>query len=274
MIVEEIEEALPKILKAMKEDKTKNKLAESKNNHHEENHSPNADNSSNNDEEVRKKSKIKKGCAFHAFQGCKTLEYAGNEGAVAALRWLEKTESVISISKCADEAMVLYASNLLKMKHCNGGIRSFKPWVDTRHMPWNGRNSKKWMKGRQGKWPRELRKTRKVILLRKEEISLPKEDLIFLSLNVKSARKGILENASSRKFTVISTGHFKSIFPKLNQAGSSGAKANEGNKKNVRAFVLDTRDATAVPDVVTGHILPMQLMPMILAGFDVVLGMD
>ncbi|KAI3813855.1 hypothetical protein L1987_18590 [Smallanthus sonchifolius] len=30
-----------------------------------------------------------------------------------------------------------------------------------------------------------------------------------------------------------------------------GAKANEGNKKNVRAFVLNTRDATAVPDAVT-----------------------
>ncbi|KAI3825268.1 hypothetical protein L1987_06749 [Smallanthus sonchifolius] len=33
---------------------------------------------------------------------------------MATLRWLEKTESVIAINKCADENMVLYASNLFK----------------------------------------------------------------------------------------------------------------------------------------------------------------
>ncbi|KAI3813852.1 hypothetical protein L1987_18587 [Smallanthus sonchifolius] len=86
MVAEGIEEALPKILKAMKEDKLKNKVAESKNYHHKENHSSNGDNSNSDSE----------------------------KGAVAALRWLEKTESVISIIKCADEDMVLYASNLFK----------------------------------------------------------------------------------------------------------------------------------------------------------------
>ncbi|KAI3811176.1 hypothetical protein L1987_20894 [Smallanthus sonchifolius] len=113
MVVEGIEETLPKILKAMKEDKAKNKLVESKNNR-EENYSSNGDNSDSDNEETSKKRKRKKGCTFRAFQGCKPLEYAGNEGAFVALRWLEKTEYVISISKCADKDMVLYASNLFK----------------------------------------------------------------------------------------------------------------------------------------------------------------
>ncbi|KAD2392772.1 hypothetical protein E3N88_39749 [Mikania micrantha] len=45
---------------------------------------------------------------------CKPPEFAGTEGAVVALRWLETIEAVIAISKCAEEDMVLYASNSFK----------------------------------------------------------------------------------------------------------------------------------------------------------------
>ena len=35
------------------------------------------------------------GCTYKEFLACKPAEFAGNEGATAALRWLEKTKAVI-----------------------------------------------------------------------------------------------------------------------------------------------------------------------------------
>ncbi|KAJ0705064.1 putative nucleotidyltransferase, Ribonuclease H [Helianthus annuus] len=54
------------------------------------------------------------GCTYKEFLACKPAEFAGNEGATAVLCWLEKTEAVIAISKCAEEDQVMYASNLFK----------------------------------------------------------------------------------------------------------------------------------------------------------------
>ncbi|KAJ0818129.1 putative transcription factor interactor and regulator CCHC(Zn) family [Helianthus annuus] len=54
------------------------------------------------------------GCTYKEFLAGKPAEFAGNEGATATLRWLEKTEAVIAISKCAEEDQVMYASNLFK----------------------------------------------------------------------------------------------------------------------------------------------------------------
>jgi len=56
--------------------------------------------------------KQKHGCSYKDFLACKPTEFSGKEGAIAALRWLEKTEAVLRISKCTDEDKILYASNL------------------------------------------------------------------------------------------------------------------------------------------------------------------
>ncbi|KAF5761296.1 putative retrotransposon gag domain-containing protein [Helianthus annuus] len=54
------------------------------------------------------------GCTYKEFLACKPAEFAGNERATATLRWLEKTEAVIAISKCDMDDQVMYASNLFK----------------------------------------------------------------------------------------------------------------------------------------------------------------
>ncbi|XP_076881138.1 uncharacterized protein LOC143529179 [Bidens hawaiensis] len=102
-------------------------------------------------------------------------------------------------------------------------------------------------------------------------------------------------------------GHFSAECTKKKQvaAGTSGSGArNEGRKGNARAFMLNTQKAGELPDVITaklnkqyevetangslikisevlssyislaGHDMPVQLLPMELAGFDVILGMD
>ncbi|KAF5807615.1 putative retrotransposon gag domain-containing protein [Helianthus annuus] len=54
------------------------------------------------------------GCTYKEFLACKPAEFARNEGATATLRWLEKTEAVLMISKCDKEDKVMYASHLFK----------------------------------------------------------------------------------------------------------------------------------------------------------------
>ncbi|KAJ0733400.1 putative nucleotidyltransferase, Ribonuclease H [Helianthus annuus] len=54
------------------------------------------------------------GCSYKEFWSCKPIEFSGNEGPIAALRWIEKTEAVLKISKCAEEDKITFASNLFK----------------------------------------------------------------------------------------------------------------------------------------------------------------
>ncbi|KAF5804296.1 putative nucleotidyltransferase, Ribonuclease H [Helianthus annuus] len=54
------------------------------------------------------------GCSYKEFWSCKPIEFSGNEGPIAALRWIEKTEAVLKISKCAEEDKIMFASNLFK----------------------------------------------------------------------------------------------------------------------------------------------------------------
>ncbi|KAF5798016.1 putative nucleotidyltransferase, Ribonuclease H [Helianthus annuus] len=54
------------------------------------------------------------GCSYKEFWSCKPIEFSGNEGPIAALRWIEKTEVVLKISKCAEEDKIMFASNLFK----------------------------------------------------------------------------------------------------------------------------------------------------------------
>ncbi|KAJ0680826.1 putative retrotransposon gag domain-containing protein [Helianthus annuus] len=52
------------------------------------------------------------GCTYKAFLDCKPLNFNGSEGAVGFVRWVEKTESVIRISKCTPEQTVMYVTCL------------------------------------------------------------------------------------------------------------------------------------------------------------------
>ncbi|KAJ0557459.1 putative nucleotidyltransferase, Ribonuclease H [Helianthus annuus] len=74
----------------------------------------NHDNESQHTQRPKKRKSATPGCTFKEFLACKPAEFAGNEGATATLRWLEKTEAVIAISKCAEKDQVMYASNLFK----------------------------------------------------------------------------------------------------------------------------------------------------------------
>ena len=109
LITEGIKEAIPQIIATYKE-KGKAHMGGSHTTHH----GSNGDNQNEETHPLPKKAKTDKGCSYRTFQACKPQEFAGNEGAVAALRWLEKMESVLAVSKCLEEDKILFATNSFK----------------------------------------------------------------------------------------------------------------------------------------------------------------
>ena len=55
----------------------------------------------------------KVGCTFKEFTVCGPKEFDGKGGAIALTRWIEKMESVMDISECADHQKVKYAASFL-----------------------------------------------------------------------------------------------------------------------------------------------------------------
>ncbi|XP_022030810.1 uncharacterized protein LOC110931735 [Helianthus annuus] len=52
------------------------------------------------------------GCTFKQFLDCKPLNYDGTGGAVAYVRWTEKTDSTIRMSRCSIDQQVTYVTGL------------------------------------------------------------------------------------------------------------------------------------------------------------------
>ncbi|KAD4982134.1 hypothetical protein E3N88_18805 [Mikania micrantha] len=57
-----------------------------------------------------------KGCSYKSFVSCKPKDFHGTEGAIGILKWIEKMESVISISDCLDNQKVKYATRSFQNK--------------------------------------------------------------------------------------------------------------------------------------------------------------
>ena len=54
------------------------------------------------------------GCNYKEFRTCGPIEFCGTEGVVYLVRWIEKTESVFTISGCAENAKVKFSTFTLK----------------------------------------------------------------------------------------------------------------------------------------------------------------
>ncbi|GKC12624.1 putative reverse transcriptase domain-containing protein, partial [Tanacetum coccineum] len=53
-------------------------------------------------------------CTYSSFMKCNPTSFHGNEGAVELCRWFEKTESVFSISECAERNKVKFVAATLQ----------------------------------------------------------------------------------------------------------------------------------------------------------------
>ncbi|XP_021986357.1 histone-lysine N-methyltransferase SETD1B-like [Helianthus annuus] len=70
------------------------------------------------------------GCTNKQFLDCKPLNFDGTGGAVAFVRWVEKTDSVLRMSKCAPEHQVTYISGLF----LDGALSLWNLQVQTRKL--------------------------------------------------------------------------------------------------------------------------------------------
>ncbi|KAM0009604.1 putative transcription factor interactor and regulator CCHC(Zn) family [Helianthus debilis subsp. tardiflorus] len=67
------------------------------------------------------------GCTYKQFLGCQPLHFDYNGGAVAFVRWIEKTDIVLRASKCAPRDQVTYISGLFR----DGALSCWKLQVQT-----------------------------------------------------------------------------------------------------------------------------------------------
>jgi uncharacterized protein YoaH (UPF0181 family) len=111
LIAEGIKNAIPTIAQALRENEPSTHNKPITQTDRDERHSYGDDNS---EFIASRKRKKQEGCIYRTFQPCKPAEFSGNGGAIATIRWLEKIEPVLAISKCADKDIVLFASHSFK----------------------------------------------------------------------------------------------------------------------------------------------------------------
>ncbi|GJX98791.1 hypothetical protein Tco_0355810 [Tanacetum coccineum] len=58
-------------------------------------------------------------CSYKGFMACNPKEYNGKGGAIALTRWIEKMESIIDNSGCAENQRVKFAASSLVNKALN-----------------------------------------------------------------------------------------------------------------------------------------------------------
>ncbi|KAK1413557.1 hypothetical protein QVD17_35332 [Tagetes erecta] len=373
MIEKGISDAIPKLLDAMEQRKKDKKSHEA-----EKANGKEIDDTDSNCSDIGKPEKKRKleskGCSYRTFQDCKPVDFSGSEGAIAALRWLEKMEAVVAISKCADEDKVMYAANSFKdsaLEWWNAILKTkgrevayamswdeFSGLVTRRFCPINEKekvetkflNHKMVGTDIQGYTTKiyeyarlvphlatpestlinryiwglaeEIRDMVKAVMprtmesavelaslmtngmVRKQEERKQKEGTQKMIHDMKRYEKGSgrkfekkvvrsaypecrickkrhlgkcrfesmtfcnnckisghsTENCFRKRGPIIcyncgEAGHFRSDCPKLKSTGTSGIKTDGGAKRNTRAFVLNTREAAQIPDVITGTFL-------------------
>ena len=54
-----------------------------------------------------------RGCSYKDFTNCKPIDFNGKGGATAYIQWMEKTEAVIAMSRCAANQRILYVTGSL-----------------------------------------------------------------------------------------------------------------------------------------------------------------
>ncbi|GJT34877.1 putative reverse transcriptase domain-containing protein [Tanacetum coccineum] len=68
----------------------------------------NADNTNRNTEE--REALVARKCSYKEFMSCEPINFKGSEGAVGLIRWFERTESVFSRSNCTEDCKVKFAT--------------------------------------------------------------------------------------------------------------------------------------------------------------------
>ncbi|GJZ03255.1 putative reverse transcriptase domain-containing protein [Tanacetum coccineum] len=247
--------------------------------------STNGDGSHSSHGDNRRNVQTARPCFYTDFMKCQPLNFKGTEGVVGLTQWVEKMESVFNISGCAIENQVKFATCTMlgaALTWWNGQIRTLGPKAYT--MTWEVLKKKMMDKY----CPQGEKKP--------YGGSLPKSTG---NTNVANTQKG---NGVAPKgngcFECGAPGHFKRDYPKL--------KNKDGGNGNAQGWVYAARNAVyslidivptpldnsydveladgkivRIDTIIRGctlnfldHPFHIDLMPIELGSFDVIIGMD
>ncbi|KAI3783390.1 hypothetical protein L1987_42470 [Smallanthus sonchifolius] len=177
------------------------------------------------------------GCTYNMFQDCKPYNFSRREGGIATLRWIEKTESVLAINKCAEK-------DKPHQNHCPKKLDGTGP------KPEDGVNKNE----------------QAFVLHTHEAAGMP--DVITGTFLVNEFYARVLFDSGANQSFI------DHRFCRL---------LNNTLAKLDKKYVVETTNDDLVQIykvlndcniTLSGHVIPAQLLPMTLAGFDIVLGMD
>nr|GEX84542.1 putative reverse transcriptase domain-containing protein [Tanacetum cinerariifolium] len=226
--------------------------------------STNEDGSHSSHEDNRRNVQTVRPCFYADFMKCQPLNFKGTEGVVCLTRWIKKMESVFQISGCAVENQEVLKKKMAD-KYCpQGKIKKLEIEL------WN-------LKVKENNVSAYTERFQELTLTRTKFVAdeTEKIDKSSGNANVANAQRNNGANPKGNGcFECGATWHFKIDCPKL--------KNKDGEKVNAPGWVYaignakKRGNASRDPDsnVVTGHPFNIDLMPVELGSFDVIIGMD
>ncbi|GKC12806.1 putative reverse transcriptase domain-containing protein, partial [Tanacetum coccineum] len=228
-------------------------------------------------------------CTFQDFLKCKPHNFSGTEGVVGLTRWFEKMETVFNISNCPPKYQVKYATcilqdkwSLMKRTEWRGLLEVYQttfrnviaanPARDSQDAiriakPINGQGGPGFMM--QGvMWPELIR------------LGTTKEEDMLGHYPTATSVGCNHEGLCTRGVEIKKVGHQtrnRGKPDKKQEWNKNGKNQTGGNETTVRAYAIGGGGTNPDSNVVTGllgHPFDIDLMPIELGSFDVIIGMD
>ncbi|GKB25329.1 putative reverse transcriptase domain-containing protein [Tanacetum coccineum] len=177
-------------------------------------------------------------CTYQDFMKCQPLSFKGTEGVVGLIRWSEKMETMFHISNCPER----YQGRMLTLLYSTIALTC-------------------------GILTRESHQ--ELIMYKLYHILTLKGSKTYHDVYQNGPRGGRI---GGDKFMEVLPDNMSNDYPKLKNQ-------NRGNKARVhdargKAYVLGGGDANPGSNTITGHPFNIDLMPIDLGSFDVIIGMD
>ncbi|GJV64713.1 putative reverse transcriptase domain-containing protein [Tanacetum coccineum] len=240
-------------------------------------------------------------CTFQDFLKCKPHNFSGTEGVVGLTRWFEKMETVFNISNCPPKYQVKYATCTLQdsaLTWWNSHKRTIgveaayaMNWVELMRMVLDEEDRvERFIRGLSNNIQgnviaANLARLQDAICIANQLMDKKLQGYAARSAENKkriesNPRDNHRQQPPFKRQNCGRPGHVKRECPKLRNRNHRKRVRNKtgnqtgGNEATARAYAISKRGTNPDSNVVTGHPFDIDLMPVELGSFDVIIGMD